>query len=163
MPGRIPVANGGTWTPGSSEINCMDWHWTTCTNKGTGVNGVGCDVPKTATSTNPPGSTNPPTNPTGQCLNVKAYDASWALLSDADLSALHSGSVVNFCVASSATSGAFDKAQFMIGSVLEPETTMPRPSSTDFCQTYTISATDTSVNVKAKVHHATLGWFGEAI
>ncbi len=103
-------------------------------------------------------------NPVGQCLNVKAYDDAWVLLSSDLLSALEPESIVNFCVAGSTDSGTFDKAQFKINATLKAETTTHRPGSTDFCQSYAIAPTDTTIEVKAKIHHATLGsWFGEAI
>lgn len=122
-----------------------------------------CTVDSTncTTSTNTNESPPPTPNVTASCLNVKAYDETWNPLNSADLSALTTGDKVNFCVAGSASSGAFDKAQFKIGTTTEPETITKRPSSTDYCQGYTILATDTTVNVLAKIHHATLGWFGE--
>jgi hypothetical protein len=56
-------------------------------------------------------------------------------------------------VTGSASSGSFDMAQFTIDGTQLPTTTMQRPSSTDFCQNYTILSTDTTVTVTAKVHH----------
>jgi hypothetical protein len=73
---------------------------------------------------------------------------------------------VNFCVSGSATTGTFDKAQFEINATLEPETTTRRispESPNDFCQSYTILSTDTTVVVRAKIHNTILGWFGESI
>jgi hypothetical protein len=93
------------------------------------------------------------------CVAVNAYDPSWSSLSTAQLSALAVGAQVNFCVGGSAPSGTFDKAQFTINGVQQAETTTVRPGSTDFCQSYTILATDTTVSVTAKIHHSTLGWF----
>jgi hypothetical protein len=93
------------------------------------------------------------------CVAVKAYDASWNLLTSAQLSALTPGVGINFCVNGSAPSGTFDKAQFTIKGVQQPETTAQRPISTDFCQSYTIQASDTTVTVTAKIHHSTLGWY----
>jgi hypothetical protein len=49
----------------------------------------------------------------------------------------------------------------MINGTLEPETKSVRSGSTDFCQTYTISSTDITVSVKAKIHYSGQGWFGE--
>jgi hypothetical protein len=98
-------------------------------------------------------ATTPPTAPS--CIAIKAYDDAWTVLTNTQLSALVPGNIVNFCV--SGATGAFDRAQFMINTTLEPETTTPRPSSSDFCQPYTILSTDTTVNVKAKIHSTTSG------
>jgi hypothetical protein len=93
------------------------------------------------------------------CVTISAYDARWGALSTPQLSALAVGAQVNFCVSGSAPSGTFDKAQFTINGVQQAETTTVRPGSTDFCQSYNIQATDTTVNVTAKIHHSTLGWY----
>ena len=115
------------------------------------------------TATTPPGSpTAPPTAPS--CIAVKAYTgANWVLLNEEGYSFLKTGDVVNFCVSGNAASGTFDKAQFMVNTTLEPETTTKRPSSTDFCQSYTILSTDTTISVKAKIHSSTGVWVGESI
>jgi hypothetical protein len=129
------------------------------------------------TSTTPPNPTPTPTStpivtptptPTEtpiapSCIQVKAYDDSWTALTDTQLSALTPGDVVNFCVNGSAPSGTFDKAQFMINTVLKPETTTKRPGTEDFCQSYTILSTDTTVSVRSKIHHSSGVWVGEGI
>jgi hypothetical protein len=87
-------------------------------------------------------------------------------LTSTQLSALASGTIINFCVTGNATSGSFDKAQFTITSLISevgdgkvfPETTTKRPSSNDFCQIYTIPSGAKSISATAKIHHATLGW-----
>jgi hypothetical protein len=127
---------------------------------------VSKDIPITIlpTTAAPPTSTPTPTPVSSpgayECLSVKAYDTSWNALSDSALSSLLTGTQVQFCVASS---GSPDEAQFNIDGTLEPVTTTVRPGSTDFCQTYTIVPTDTTVTVKAKIHYAGQGWFGENI
>lgn len=106
----------------------------------------------------------PTPNPTASCLNVKAYDVSWNALNTTDLAGLATDDVVNFCVAGNASSGSFDKAQFEIGSTLEAVTTTrgQGDAANDYCQSYTIKDTDTTVNVKAKIHHLELDqWVGE--
>ncbi len=120
-----------------------------------------------------PGPVSPPPTPSPrppQCLNVKAYRVTqatgaeiWTLLTAAQLSALKTGATINFCVAGSTTTGTFDRAQFKINAKLKPETKSKRPNSNDYCQSYKILSTDKTVSVKAKIHHATLGWFGENI
>lgn len=115
----------------------------------------------------PPG-TNPPSTPgtTASCLNVKAYDASWNELNNTDLSGLTTDDVVNFCVTGSASSGTFDRAQFSIGPTVEAETTTKGQGAAagDYCQSYIILSTDTTVNVKARIHHLDLNqWFGETL
>jgi len=112
--------------------------------------------------TSPP-STNPPDGTSAQCLNVKAYDADFTLLTATQLSALKPDDVVNFCVAGSKTAGEFDRAEFKVGNAAKVATTTLRPGSNDFCQSYTIQATDTTVSVKARIHHTPLGWVGETI
>jgi hypothetical protein len=112
---------------------------------------------------NPPSS--PPTSG-AQCLNVKAYSSTWTLYTLTQLSGLRPNDVVNFCVAGSLSSGAFDQAEFKIGSATKTNVTAAsaRPGSTnEYCQSYTILSTDTTINVKARIHHGTLGWFGESI
>jgi hypothetical protein len=100
---------------------------------------------------------------TAQCLNVKAYNSTWAPLTTTQLSTSAPNTVVNFCVAGSTTGGSFDKAQFQINTNVLSETTTTNPNVTsEFCQEYTIKATDKNVSVKAKVHHVNLDqWFGE--
>jgi hypothetical protein len=93
---------------------------------------------------------------------IKAYDDTWTALTDTQLSTLTVGDVVNFCISGS-TNGTYDKAQFMINTILETETTTKRAGSDDFCQSYTILSTDTTINVKAKIHDTVSGWVGETI
>ena len=126
---------------------------------------------KSPTSKPSPGPASPTPSPRPpQCLNVKAYRVTqatgaevWTLLTAAQLSALKTGATINFCVAGSTTTGTFDRAQFKINAKLKPETKSKRPNSNDYCQSYKILSTDKTVSVKAKIHHATLGWFGENI
>ena len=119
--------------------------------------------PQQCTSTTPP-TTNPPSSSPAapSCIAVKAYSDAWSALTGTQLSALTAGDIVNFCVSGNA-SGTFDKAQFMINGNLAPETQTKRPSSNDFCQSYTILSTDTTVSVRAKIHSTTSGWVGESI
>jgi hypothetical protein len=161
----VPAGTGCVGTPESEDQNsphyCHDWHWTNCLHPGTGLNGVGCDVVGTTNPTEPP-SDNPPTDspngPVADCQNVKAYSSTWTLLSSTDLSALESGTAVNFCVNGVASSGVFDKAKFIINDTELAETTTKRPSSTDYCQSYTIPEGTTTFNISAQIHHETLGW-----
>jgi hypothetical protein len=99
-----------------------------------------------------------PPSITAQCQNIKAYSPTWALLTNAQLSVLTTGSQVNFCVAGIASAETFDKARLTINGVLQAETSTIRPSSTDFCQLYTIPAGTTTFNATAQIHHLTLGW-----
>jgi len=120
------------------------------------------------TPTRTPTPTPTPSPRPPQCISVKAYsvspnDSSWTLLTADQLKALKTGATINFCVAGSTVSGTFDKAQFKINTTLKPITTVKRPGSNDYCQSYKILSTDKTVSVKAKIHHATLGWFGEPI
>ncbi len=107
-----------------------------------------------------PCGTNPPTTtgPTAQCQNVKAYSSTWAPLTTAQMSALTSGTSINFCVTGVATAGNFDKAKFTINGVAQAETTTKRPGSEDFCQSYTIPAGVSAFTVSAQIHHVTLGY-----
>jgi hypothetical protein len=82
---------------------------------------------------------------------VKAYDSSWNILSNAQLSALTPGTTINFCVSGGPSETTFDQAKFTINGTTLPVTTTLRPGSTDFCQTYTILPTDTTVNVSAQI------------
>lgn len=137
-------------------INAIDGD-TKCTGgrNGTPPNVITWGLCQTGTSTCPSPS------PSGsQCMSIKAYDTGWNVLSDSDLSNLLTGTQIKLCVASSDSP---DKAQFKINDTLEPETTLIRPNSTDFCQDYTILPTDVTISVKAKIHYPTQGWFGENI
>jgi hypothetical protein len=119
-------------------------------------------------STNPPGTnppattppTAPPTTPgiTASCQNIKAYSSTWTELTATQLTALRAGNTVNFCVTGVATGGSFNKAKFKINGVFQAETTMKRPGSEDFCQTYTIPANTARFYVSASINHVTLGW-----
>jgi hypothetical protein len=153
------IGNGLTWVP--PGVGGIDyWHWTACID--TGTNGVGCGTGGEEIGGG--GGDDATTTDTASCSNVKAYSSTWTLLTSAQLSALAPDTVVNFCVAGTASAGVFDKAQFKIGTTLGGETTTPRPGATnEFCQSYTIKSTDTTINVKAKINHTTLGWQGEAI
>jgi Cys-rich repeat protein len=115
-------------------------------------NGEGC-VPS-GNGTPPPGGG----GPTAQCQNIKAYSPTWTLLTAAQLSQLKATDQVNFCVAGTTTQGTFDKGKFTINGVAQAETTTKRPSSSDFCQLYTIPAGTNSFSISAQIHHATLGW-----
>ncbi len=104
-----------------------------------------------------------PTPPAPQCISVKAYSSTWTVLTAADLAALSAGDSVNFCV--TGANGTFDQAQFKINTTTENPTTTKGQgaAASDFCQTYKILSTDTTINVQAKVHDATSSaWVGEA-
>ena len=138
-------------------------HWTTCASGYTCQQDYGCVESSGGGGDNtPPEDTPPPggTPPaiTAQCQNVKAYSPTWTLLTTTQLSQLETGDSVNFCVTGVATGGSFDRARFTINGVLQPETTAVRPTSTDFCQLYTIPATTTTFNITAQIHHVSLGW-----
>lgn len=146
---------------GRSWCDNMNGNGKTCCAKGyhCATTMDGC-APNT-TSTNPPGSNppgTPPTTPTAQCQNIKAYTSTFTLLTDTQLAALTPNTVVNFCVLGTASAGTFDKAKFTINTVAQAETTTKRPGSNDFCQSYTIPSSVTTFNVTAQIHHATLGW-----
>ena len=143
-----------------------------CTNTGTSLCRGGYECKLGGNPTNPPGPTNPPapTNtplpptPTGtpsigaQCLDIKAYDTTWKLLTISDLANLSEGDKVRFTVIGNATSGAFDKAKFTINSSVQPETTAKKPNSEEFYVEYTIPAGITAFTIDAQVHHLTQGW-----
>jgi len=146
-----------------TDNNCANDHWTTCADKG-GTGNASCLKVVSTANGGGTSTTTTTSGPSAICLNVTAYSASWVALTDADLSALQPDTTVNFCVVGSVSSGAFDKAQFKINTTLEPETTAIRPGSTnEYCQSYKILSTDTTVNVRAKIHEATLGWEGASI
>ena len=119
---------------------------------------VGPAEPTVAPTTPPTVAPTTPPSITAYCQNIKAYSSTWALLTNTQLSALTTDSQVNFCVMGSASDGTFDKARFTINGVVQPETTLVRPGSTDFCQSYTVPANTTTFNITAQIHHMTLGW-----
>jgi hypothetical protein len=100
-----------------------------------------------------------PTKPSiiAYCQNIKAYDEKWILLTNSRLSQLKVGDEVNFCVTGVASSGSFDKAEFIINKI-ETKTTTKRPNNNDYCQKYVIPAGVTRFNITARIHHVTLGW-----
>ena len=138
-----PECNGGTPTPAPTATPIVPTP----------------TITPTITPTVTPTPTIPPIAPS--CIAIKAYGAGWTELTLGQLSSL-SPTTINFCVSASAASGTFDKAQFMINTILKPETTVKRPASSDFCQSYTILSTDTTVSVKAKIHHSSGIWVGES-
>lgn len=120
------------------------------------------DVPDQENDNTPSGPTPTPAT-TPSCAGVKAYDASWSLLSTANLQALKSGDSVNFCV--SGTNGTFDRAQFWVTGVAQPETTTKGQgaATNDFCQAVGITDLTTTLDIKAKIHDsATNAWVGES-
>ncbi len=135
---------------GGPRKECRDNNGTHCTMKTRASDCGRANNPDT------PGET--PSSSTASCQNIKAYSEEWSLLSATQLSQLGVGDKVNFCVAGTTTEGVFDRARFTINSVLQAETTTVRPSSTDFCQLYTIPAGTTSFNITAQIHHPTLEW-----
>lgn len=113
------------------------------------------------TPTPPPGSTpTPPPTPgsNAACYAVKAYDTSWNLLTNAQLSALSARDIVRFTV-SGTPANQIDKARFTINGVLEPEVITKKPGTDEYYTEYTIPPVVVSFTVTAQVHHLTLGWF----
>lgn len=98
---------------------------------------------------------------TAQCVEIKAYDANWVLLTAQDLTLLKPGDVVRFTVAGTATSGAFDQARFTVnGTQRTPVTTKKPGSTTEFFDAYTVLAGDTGLTVSAQVHHVEMDiWY----
>jgi len=153
--GNCFVKNGIGVKEGSDEVCDAQGHWTTC-ETGYTCSGQDC-IPgndSAPADEQPP----PPSSPTAQCQNIKAYSSTWVLLTPAQLSALTPATSVNFCIAGVASEGTFDKGKFTINSIAQAETTTKRPGSEDYCQTYTIPTGVTTFNVTAQIHHATLGW-----
>lgn len=139
---------------------------TQCNNTATNVvcsgtqNGTQTCVnsPTCSTGGNSPTPTPTATPIGGQCTNIKAYSATWVLLTAAQLSTQTVGTTINFCVTGTTTAGTFDEAQFTINTVQQAITTTKRPGNQDFCQSYVIPAATTTFNITAKIHHVTLGW-----
>ena len=159
--GGTEICSDGIDNDGDGKVDCVD---PDCTNNSFCKNPT--NPPNPTNTPNPPGPTNtplPPT-PTGtpvinyQCLNIKAYDTNWNLLTIDDLSNLQEGDKVRFTVAGTATSGTFDKAKFTINSVDQPETTAKKPSSEEFYSEHTIPAGITTFTIDAQIHHSTQGW-----
>ena len=159
-----PPGTGCTTAPvNGAGVSCNDWHFTHCI--GGGTQGVGCGTGGTGCTGDNCGSSNTPTptppGTTAACENINAYDSSWAALTPTQLSALAVGTSVNFCAVGSASSGSFDMARFTINGVLQANTTTKGSGAAvnDYCQSYTIPASVTTFNIKAELHHTTLGWF----
>lgn len=156
--GRQPSHNSGN----SSAWTCCENGYVAGPNQQgcvlSGDGGLGGGTPSEKTPSEETVTTTTATDITAQCQNIKAYSPTWALLTNAQLSVLTTGSQVNFCVAGSASDGSFDKARLTINGVLQAETSTIRPGSTDFCQLYVIPAGTTTFNVTAQIHHLTLGW-----
>lgn len=115
----------------------------------------------TPTPTQPLTPTPTPTPPPigAACLDVKAYDTNWNLLTGFDLSDLEPGDIVRFAVAGTTTSGGFDKARFTINGTLRPEVTAQKPASDEFYDEYTVPEGVANFTVSAEIHHTSLGWF----
>ncbi|KKR44913.1 MAG: seg [Microgenomates group bacterium GW2011_GWC1_41_20] len=116
-------------------------------------------IPPTLPPTIPPTVAPTPTAPAPFCAAITTYDSDWNTISSTQLSALKVGDAVNFCVTGSTTSGSFDMARFIINGVQQADTTMHKPNSTAFCQTYTIPSGTATFTVSGSIHHQTLGWF----
>jgi len=99
-----------------------------------------------------------PDTASATCQSVSAYDDTWTELTTIQLSSLKAGDKINYCVKGFASEGVFNKARFTINGVMQSETTTIRPSSTDFCQEYTIPAGVTTFNVVGDIFHEVLGW-----
>lgn len=109
--------------------------------------------------TKPPSSPNPPSSdPVVSCLNVKAYDTSWNVLTLDELNKLKTGDKVRFTVAGTATSGTFSKAKFTINTAVQPETTTKKPSTEEFYIEYTIPINVEDFSINAQIYHSTNGW-----
>lgn len=151
--------NAGAGPESSGGVDCGISHWTTCASGTIGEQGLGC----VGTSTTATTTTNS-TTPTASCSSVTAYNSSWAALTAAQLSALASGTAVNFCVTGTTTGGGFDMAKFTItvdgiaGTPLQTTTKGSGAAASMFCQSYSIPPTGTSFNVTAQIHDSTLGW-----
>lgn len=134
----------------------------TDSNKGAyAINLTDCGAaPKT---TEPPSKpTAPPVSASAQCLNVKAYSESDVLLTTDELKALKAGDKVRFAVGGTATGVAatFDKAKFKINTAAYVEVTT-KNASNEYYYELTIPDGTNSFNIKAAIHHTTLGWSPE--
>ncbi len=123
-------------------------------------------ITTTLTPTQPPDTTATPTEaqPTqppqvsAKCLDVKAYDTQWNLLSQNDLNDLNSGDKVRFAVAGQASSGTFSKARFTVNGTSLGEATLKKPGSDEYYKEYTVPDGVTTFTVKGEVFHSELGW-----
>lgn len=144
-----PIGNDGTYCKTASNQGHYGKVLTNCGGSGTG----------TSTTTTRPTATSSSAPSTAQCLNIKAYDTAFNLLTVDNLKTLEAGDIFRFAVSGNAASGSFDKARFKInsGSFL-PETTAKKPGTQEFYYEYTIPDGVTSFNITAQIHHSTLGW-----
>lgn len=117
--------------------------------------GQGCVPSGTSSTPKPRGGG---TDLTASCQGTKVYSSAFVELTSTQVSGLKSGDTINFCVSGTTSAGNFDKAKFTINGVAQPETTTKRPGSNDFCQSYTIKPSDTTVHAVGQIHHVTLGW-----
>ena len=124
----------------------------------TGCGGTGGGNVNQKTSSTPTPSA-PPPGITAQCLNVKAYDESFNLLSSSDLSNLSAGDKVIFSVAGTASSGSFTAARFVVNGTTRASVTAKVPGTSEFMDEYTIPTGVTSFSVKGQLNHSVAGWF----
>lgn len=112
----------------------------------------------TAASATPTPTPSPSPTPTvgGQCLEIKAFDISWNLLTSSELAKLKAGDTVRFTASGTATQGEFDAARFTINGNLKPQVTTKRPNTNEFYYEYTIPDGVTDFEIKAELHHAGL-------
>lgn len=97
---------------------------------------------------------------TAKCVDIKAYDENWTLLSAAELTTLKAGSVVRFAVTGSTSTGAFSKARFKINGELGAEVTTKRPTSEDFYTEFTVPKGTTTFTIFAELFHSQFNkWF----
>ena len=95
-----------------------------------------------------------------KCQSIKVYSGSWTEYPVEKLSSLTTGNNIYLCASGTASSGNFDKAIFIINGVAQPETTKKRPGTEDYCYLYTLGDPNVNnrFNIRAKLHHVTLGW-----
>lgn len=162
--GKIDYQESGSSTTATfdKDVQSVEGFGGGCTESSSRV----CTQPTPTEGPTPTPAPSPTLTPTptpppigASCLDVKAYDANWNLLSGFDLSDLEPGDVVRFAVAGTTTLGTFDKARFTINGTLRPEVASKKPGSEEFYDEYTFPAGVSDFSVKAQIHHTILGWF----
>lgn len=160
------VSNSSTACPPGETKVCEGTRLECSNTTGPGT-GTWCTLETNSSScgggTSTGGGTTPPSTPGAGavCTPISAYSSTWTALSQSQLDALTPGSSINVCVNGSGTGafGTFDMARFTVNGTALPDTTTHRPSSSDYCSSYTIpSDGTTSFNVTAQIHSTTLGW-----
>ena len=148
VPGGIGCAGAA-----AGDTYCTTWHWTNCTNAGTGQNGVGCDVNNPGGGGGGGGNTDTPTpTPGSECTAIQVFKND-TQLDAAGMAALQPGDAVVITVAGANAS----KAHIRINGGAWIESTTLN-SSGAYTFNYTIPSDITNFTIESEIFGSDGNW-----